>query len=79
VRVAIHSVGEIVDYVTELIPEDNILLLSIERSQSHLIMTCKYDMTRIEEELGFQTKWTMTQVIRETINLIRRAKGLPEV
>ncbi len=79
VRGAIHSVGEIVDYVTELIPEANILLLSLERSQSHLIMTCKYDMTRIEQELGFQTKWTMKQGIRETINLIRREKGLPEV
>jgi UDP-glucose 4-epimerase len=79
VRGAIHSVSEIVDYVKELIPGASILLLSLERSQSHLIMTCKYDMTRIEEELGFRNQWTMKQGIKETINLIRREKGLPAV
>jgi nucleoside-diphosphate-sugar epimerase len=79
VRGAIHSVGEIVDYVKKLIPEANIMPLPLERSQSHLIMTCKYDMTRIEEELGFFTQWTMKQGIKETINMVRSEKGLPPV
>jgi UDP-glucose 4-epimerase len=79
VRGNIHSVQEIVDYVKELIPSAVITLLSLERSQSHLIMTCKYDTTRIEEELGFHTQWTMKQGIKETINLVRLEQGLPPV
>jgi nucleoside-diphosphate-sugar epimerase len=79
VRGNIHSVLEIVDYVKELIPSAVINLLSLERSQSHLIMTCKYDTSRIEEELGFHTQWTMKQGIKETINLVRREGGLPPV
>jgi UDP-glucose 4-epimerase len=79
VRGNIHSVQEIVDYVKELIPSAVINLLSLEKSQSHLIMTCKYDTSRIEEELGFHTQWTMKQGIRETINLVRREQGLTPV
>jgi UDP-glucose 4-epimerase len=79
VRGNIHSIQEIVYYVKELIPDASISLLSLERSQSHLIMTCKYDTTRIEEELGFHTRWTMKQGIRETINMVRRENGLPPV
>jgi UDP-glucose 4-epimerase len=79
VRGNIHAVQEIVDYVKELLPSAAISLLSLERSQSHLIMTCKYDTTRIEEELGFHTRWTMKQGMRETVNLVRREQGLPAV
>ncbi len=76
VRGTIHSVGEIIDYVTELIPDASISVLSLEKSQSHLIMTCKYDMSAIEDELGFSLHWTMKEGIRETINLIRKENGL---
>lgn len=79
VRGMVHSIGEIIDYVNELIPKASISVLSLEKSQSHLIMTCKYDMTNIEEELGFRLQWTMKLGIKETINLIRKEKGLPEV
>jgi nucleoside-diphosphate-sugar epimerase len=79
VRGNIHSVKEIADYVKELIPEANIALLPLEKSKSHLIMTCKYDMTRIEEELGFRLEWTMKAGIKDTINLVRREKGLSPV
>lgn len=79
VRGTVHSVGEIMDYVKELVPGAEILPLSLERSQSHLIMICKYDTSRIEEELGFHIQWSMKQGIRETVNLVRREKGLPEV
>ena len=77
VRGNIHSINEITDYVKELIPEADILLLSLEKSKSHLIMTCKYDTTRIEEELGFHTQWSMKQGIKETINMVRKEAGLP--
>ncbi len=79
VRGNIHAVQEIVDYVKELIPDADINLLSLERSQSHLIMTCKYDTNRIEEELGFYTRWTMREGIKETVNLVRKEQGLPPV
>ncbi len=79
VRGNIHSVGEIVDYVQSLLPEAKIALLALEKSQSHLIMTCKYDMSRIEEELGFQLQWSMKEGIKETINLVRRESNLPPV
>jgi nucleoside-diphosphate-sugar epimerase len=79
VRGNIHSVKEIADYVKELIPEAVISLLPLERSQSHLIMTCKYDTSKIEQELGFYIKWTMKQGIKETINMVRKEKGLPLV
>ncbi len=79
VRGDIHKVQEIVDYVKELLPSAEINLLSLERSQSNLIMACKYDTGRIEEELGFYTRWNMKQGIRETINMTRREQGLPPV
>ncbi|HSW57275.1 MAG TPA: NAD(P)-dependent oxidoreductase [Dehalococcoidales bacterium] len=79
VRGNIHSVGEIVDYVETLLPGSQITMLALEKSKSHLIMTCKYDMSRIEEELGFHLQWSMQHGIRETINLIRRENGLPAI
>ncbi len=79
VRGNIHSVGEIVDYVKSLLPDAEVSLLSLEKSMSNLIMTCKYDMSNIETELGFHLQWSMSQGIKETINLIRREQGLPEV
>jgi UDP-glucose 4-epimerase len=79
VRGNIHSIGEIVDYVKELLPEAEISLLSLEKSQSHLIMTCKYDMSNIENELGFRLQWAMKDGIRQTINMIRQEKGLSPV
>jgi len=79
VRGNIHSIGEIIDYVKSLIPDADVSVLSLEKSKSHLIMTCKYDMSRIEEELGFRLQWSMKQGIKETINMIRKGKGLPTV
>jgi nucleoside-diphosphate-sugar epimerase len=79
VRGNIHTVKEIADYVKELVPEGDITLLPLEKSKSHLIMTCKYDMTRIQEELGFSLKWTMKEGIKDTINLVRKEKGLNPV
>jgi UDP-glucose 4-epimerase len=79
VRGSIHSVGEIADYVKSLLPEADVSMLSLEKSKSNLIMTCKYDMSRIENELGFHLHWNMPQGIKETINMIRKDKGLPMV
>lgn len=75
----IHTVQEIADCVRGFLPGAEINLLPLEKSASHTIMTCKYDTKRIEEELGFYPQWTMPQGIKETINIVRRENGLPEV
>jgi len=72
----IHKVQELADYVGELLPGADITLLPLERSASHTIMTCKYETTRIEEELGYRPQWTMKQGIKETINIVRGEHGL---
>jgi UDP-glucose 4-epimerase len=79
VRGNIHSVKEIADYVKELIPQAVINLLPLEKSKSNLIMCCKYDMTRIQEELEFTMQWTMKAGIKDTINMVRKENGLPPV
>ena len=76
VRGDVHSVQEIADFVKELVPDADITLLPLERSASHTIMTCKYDTTLIEKELGYYPRWTMKQGIKETMNVVRMEHGL---
>ncbi|MFC1942705.1 NAD-dependent epimerase/dehydratase family protein [Chloroflexota bacterium] len=76
---AIHTVQEIADCVREFLPDADITLLPLDRSASHTIMTCKYDTRLIEEELGFRSRWTMKQGMKETINLVRQEHGLNPV
>jgi UDP-glucose 4-epimerase len=79
VRGEIRLVKEIADYIKELFPQAEINLLALERSASHTIMTCKYDTSAIEAELGFHSHWTVKQGIKETANTVRREHGLPPV
>jgi nucleoside-diphosphate-sugar epimerase len=72
-------VKEIADYVKEMFPQSEINLLALERSASHTIMTCKYDTSVIEAELGFHSRWTVKQGIRETANAVRKEHSLPPV
>jgi UDP-glucose 4-epimerase len=75
----IHTVKEVADVVRSVLPAAEINLLPLEKSASHTIMTCKYDTTRIEEELGFYPQWTMPDGMKATINTVRRRNGLKEV
>jgi UDP-glucose 4-epimerase len=75
----IHTVQEVADVVHSVLPKAEINLLALEKSASHTIMTCKYDTTRIEQELGFFPQWTMPQGMIATINTVRRQAGLPVV
>ena len=77
VRGDIHTIREIADFVTELVPDADINLLPLEKSASHTIMTCKYDMSLIEKELGYRPRWSMRQGIREVMNTVRRENGMP--
>jgi nucleoside-diphosphate-sugar epimerase len=75
----IHTVQEVADVVKNALPEAHIDLLALDKSQSHTIMTCKYDTTNIEQEIGFYPAWTMPEGIKATINTVRRVHGLPPV
>jgi nucleoside-diphosphate-sugar epimerase len=75
----IHTVQEVADVVRGILPEARIDLMPLEKSASHTIMTCKYDTSRIEEELGYFPQWTMPQGMKETINVVRREHGLPAI
>lgn len=75
----IHTVQEVADVVRSVLPKAEINLMPLEKSASHTIMTCKYDTSRIEEELGFFPQWTMPQGMIATINHVRREHGLPLV
>jgi UDP-glucose 4-epimerase len=76
VRGDIHTVQEIAGFVTELVPDADIKLLPLEKSASHTIMTCKYDMSLVEKELGYRPRWSMRQGIREVMDTVRRENGM---
>jgi nucleoside-diphosphate-sugar epimerase len=76
---AIHTIQEIADCVHGFFPEAEINLMPLEKSASHTIMTCKYDMRPIEEDLGYRPQWTMPQGVKETVNNVRRENGLEPV
>ncbi|MDD5338669.1 MAG: NAD(P)-dependent oxidoreductase [Dehalococcoidales bacterium] len=75
----IHTVKEVADAVLNLLPKAKIDLMPLEKSASHTIMTCKYDTSRIEEELGFYPEWDMERGIKATINNVRQENGLSEM
>ena len=75
----IHTGREVADVVKSVLPESKINLLPLEKSASHTIMTCKYDTTRIESELGFYPQWEMREGMIATINTVRKQHGLPLV
>jgi UDP-glucose 4-epimerase len=79
VRGEIRLVKEMAGYVKEYFPRAEINLLDLDRSASHTIMTCKYDMTLIEKELGFHSRWTARDGVRDTINDVLKEAGLPAV
>jgi len=79
VRGEIRLVKEMAGYVKEYFPRAEINLLALDRSASHTIMTCKYDMTFIEKELGYHSQWTARDGVRDTINRVRKEANLPPV
>ena len=79
VRGDIRLVKEIAEYVKKFFPEAEINLMPLERSASHTIMTCKYDTSAIEKELGFYPRWSAKDGVKDTINSIRHENGLSPV
>ncbi|MCJ7604853.1 MAG: NAD(P)-dependent oxidoreductase [Dehalococcoidales bacterium] len=77
VRGDICTIGEIAEYVKRLAPGADITLLPPEKSGASTIMTCKYDMTPFETEIGYRPQWTIRDGLRETMNIVRTENGLP--
>ncbi len=71
----IHSVKEAADYVRKLLPGADITVLPGTFTGDPV----KFDTRLIEEEIGYRPQWSMERGIKETINIVRRAQGLPAI
>ena len=69
-------VGECADIVKKFLPDANITL---EGGKFTVELTWKYDVSRIQNEVGFYPEYNMEQGIKETMNFIRRKNNLPLV
>mgnify|MGYP001052744479 CR=1 FL=1 len=63
---------EVADYVRELIPGADIVL-----EKGSLVFSSRFDLRQTREELGYRNRWSCKEGIRETINAVRRQRGLP--
>jgi nucleoside-diphosphate-sugar epimerase len=76
----IFSVEEVADVVRALLPDADITILPLSPAAAAAGgQTWKYDTRPIEDEIGFRLQWTVKQGIKETINIVRREHGLPDV
>ncbi|MBI2832245.1 MAG: NAD(P)-dependent oxidoreductase [Chloroflexi bacterium] len=69
----VRTVKEVADYVRKLLPGADITLLPGRR------LNWRYDTSRIEEELGFRSQWTVERSVKDMISTIRKQHGLPPV
>lgn len=69
-----RSVKEVADCVRELLPSAEIAL-----EPGKLVFACHFDLRPMREELGYQNRLSFREGIRETINAVRRQRGLPAV
>lgn len=67
-------VMEVVAYVKELLPDSKFKL-----KKGTLGYPYDYDTKPLEEEVGFTSKWPMKRGVLRTMNLFRKAEGLPEL
>jgi len=71
------TIGEMADYVRELVPGAEISLMPAEKAGGASIMTCKYDTTAFDREIGYQPGTTLRDGLRETMNIVRAEAGPP--
>lgn len=76
VRGDICTIGEIAGHVKKLVPGADIAFLPPEKSGGGAIMTCKYDMTPFETDIGYRPQWTIENGLKETMNIVRAESGL---
>jgi UDP-glucose 4-epimerase len=69
-----HSVKDVAECVREFLPTADIVL-----EPGKLVFACHFDLRPMREELGYRNRLSFREGIRETINEVRRAHGLPTV
>lgn len=69
-----RSVKEVADCVRELLPSAEIVL-----EQGKLVFACHFDLRPMRDELGYRNRLSFREGIRETINAVRRQRGLPTI
>ncbi len=70
------TIGQLADYVRELVPGAELSLLPPEKAGGGSIMTCKYDMTAFDRDIGYKPRRTLRDGLRETMNAVRAEAGL---
>ena len=70
------TIGEMAAMVRELVPGAELSLMPPEKAAGGSIMTCKYDMTAFDRDIGYTPRWTLREGLRDTMNLVRAEAGL---
>lgn len=70
------KVGECVKIVKKLIPNAEI---TMEGGKFTVELAWRYDVSRIQEEVGFYPEYRIEQGIKETINFMREKNNLPRI
>lgn len=71
------TIGQMADYVRELVPGASLSLLPPEKAGGGSIMTCKYDTTLFDRDIGYKPRRTLREGLKETMDLVRAEAGLP--
>lgn len=66
-----RSIQDVASYVKSLLPEAN-----IELQPGEWLFCGKYDMSEAQQGIGYWPKYNMEEGVRQTINFLRREKGL---
>lgn len=69
-----RSVGDVAAYVKRLIPTADIVL-----QPGRLVFASHFDVGPTRAELGYQNRLSFEEGIKETINAVRRGRGLPAI
>jgi nucleoside-diphosphate-sugar epimerase len=69
-----RPIAEVREYVMKLLPDSRIELLP-----GHYDLASKYDLSAAEKEIQYKPQWSMERGVKENINQIRKANGLPIV
>ena len=70
------KVGECVEIVKKMIPNAEI---SMGGGKFTVELAWNYDVTRIQEEIGFYPEYDIERGIKETINFMRKRNNLPQI
>jgi nucleoside-diphosphate-sugar epimerase len=73
------TIGEMADVVRGLVPGASLSLLPPEKAGGGSIMTCRYDMTLFDRDIGYRPRWSLRDGLRDTMDRVRAEAGLPKL